>query len=643
MKQIVCIVFFLSLLQACDVQRKVTTGREAYELKQYSIALSMLSREYNKANNPDSKSYIAYLAGKSAMATRDVQAAVDWYEKSLKLADQEQCRYALAKAYKHNEEYEKSMALFADLARKNNIPEYTDGYRNLKLIVEGKKYIADPSYKILDSHGNSKYNEYSPFLIDEQLLLFSSDRPGDTEPLTYNWTGNYYSDLYVLDLSNNDIKPYDVVINTNEHEGSACLNENRNEIYYTRCEEMELRDKHCRIYMSTKVRGAWTDPIAISFFDERVNVGHPALMANDSLMIFSVGPHGNYDSYDLYYSRRLPTGWTKAAYLEGAMNTAANEKFPTSNKDTLYFSSDDSKGLGGLDIYKCYIQEDGTFSRPETLPAPINSGADDFGLINRNTKDSDVIESGIFTSSRGEGANDELVFYEKTHMDQEPTIEEPVEPKKTIRVFIAGKVTNANNGESIPQAKIDISLLKPQNSFTDEKGGFITEVEINKSYIIKASKEGYFSKNIDLSSYVDVEKEKESSKTINFSIELTPIELNKEIVIDNIFYDYDKSDIRADAQAPLDSLAHLLRENPDISIELASHTDCRGELDYNLELSQKRALSAVNYIVSKGINASRLKSKGYGEGSPTRPCNCDDCNESDHQENRRTTFKVLNY
>jgi len=644
MKQIACIVFFLTLLVGCDVQRKVATGREAYELKQYSKAVQMLTNEYNKTNNSDSKSYLAYLAGKSHMAMRDVPAAILWYEKSLRLSDQEQCRYALAKAYKQNEDYEKSMAMFAELSRKNNIPEYTEGYRSLKTIVDNKKYIADPSYDIIEGKGNTEYNEYSPFLINENQLLFSSDRPATETVLTYEWNGNYYSDLYVLDMENEKVEPFSVMINTEENEGSAILNSTGNEIYYTRCEELELRDKHCRIYMSTKVRGAWTDPVAIAFFDEQVNVGHPTLMADDVLMIFSVGPHGNYDSYDLYYSRRLPTGWTKAAYLEGPINTAGNEKFPTSHQDTMYFSSDNNRGLGGLDIYKSYLKEDGSFSQAELLPAPINSGADDFGLINTKPNSAEIIEAGIFTSSRGEGANDELVFYERTKPIEVEKIEEPIEPKKTIRLFIAAKVTNAKSGENIGGATLDFESSDLEDAITDSKGTYVTEAKINKNYQVKIEKEGFFNKTIDVSTLVDIDKVTGLSKTINFNVKLEPIELDKEVVIENIFYDYDKANIRTDARAPLDSLAQLLIENPEISIELASHTDCRGEIDYNLTLSEQRAQSAVEYIVSKGIASNRLKSRGYGEGSPTNLCNCDvDCSESDHQENRRTTFKVIGY
>lgn len=637
------IVFFLCLIGGCDVQKKVASGTEAYELKQYSTALEMLTKEYGKASNPDAKSYIAYLAGQSSMAMLDTKEAIKWYEKSLKLSDQDRCRFALTKAYKQNEEYDKALAMISGLVRKSNIPEYRSEFSSLKKIVETKAFQKDPAYQIQKSKANSEYNEYSPFKIDDNQLLFASDRPTDDETEPYQWTGNYYSNLYVVNLNDNKVRPFDVNLNTEEHEGSACLNTDRNEIYYTRCEELELRDKHCRIYTSKKVRGVWTDPIAISFFEENVNVGHPTLMANDSLMIFSVGPHGNYDSYDLYYSRLLPTGWTKAAYLPGNINTEGEEKFPTSEKDTLYFSSDLNTGLGGLDIYKCYIKSDGNFSRPEPMPAPINSGADDFGLIILDqTPNKDIVESGIFTSSRGDGANDELIFYDKKKLEKETEEIIVEETKEKIRVFLAGRVIDTKSKSALPGVALDIDNLNPRINKTDKDGKFISESEANKSFKITASKEGYFSKVVELSTAVE-DVFVGGSKTFNFKIDLDPIELNKEIVIDNIFYDFDKWDIRQDAKPSLDSLINLLQLNPAISIELASHTDCQGEIDYNEDLSQKRASSAVAYIKSNGIAANRLSAKGYGESNPAIDCNCNDCTDKQNQANRRTTFKVINY
>ncbi len=642
-KHIGSIVFFLLLIQGCEVQKKIVSGREAYELKQYSKATEMLTNEFEKAQNSDTKSYLAYLAGQSYMALHNSKEALIWYEKSLKLSDQEICRFALSRAYKQEEQYEKAMAILLQLVRKTNNPIYLDEYKGLKYIVETQAFLPDPSYNISSSQANSEYNDYSPYLLNENQLLFASDRPIGNETEPYQWTGNYYSNLYTLDLRDKKVNNFDVVINTEGHEGSACLTKAGNEIYYTKCEDLELRDKHCRIYTSKKLRGKWTDPIAISFFSEDVNVGHPCLMADDSLMIFSVGPHGNYDSYDLYYSRLLPTGWTRAAYLEGNINSAGDEKFPTSINDTLFFSSDVNLGLGGLDIYKCYIKKDGSFSRPERLPAPINSGADDFGLVifPHKGNDVDVIEHGVFTSSRGVQSNDEILLFKRFKVEKDTSHIEEEKEEENIRVFLAGKVVDSKSNTGMGDVQLEIVKLDLKDPRTDSNGDFISEVEANDSYQIKASYDGYFSKEIVINTIID--QDKKGSQTFNFKIFLEPIELNKEVVIDNIFYDYEKWDIRDDARPSLDSLVQLLKINPQISIELASHTDCRGEVDYNLQLSQKRASSAVDYIISNGVKSNRLTAKGYGESSPANSCICDDCSEEEHQINRRTTFKVINY
>lgn len=642
-KHIGSIVFFLLLIQGCEVQKKIVSGREAYELKQYSKATEMLTNEFEKAQNSDTKSYLAYLAGQSYMALHNSKEALIWYEKSLKLSDQEICRFALSRAYKQEEQYEKAMAILLQLVRKTNNPIYLDEYKGLKYIVETQAFLPDPSYNISSSQANSEYNDYSPYLLNENQLLFASDRPIGNETEPYQWTGNYYSNLYTFDLRDKKVNNFDVVINTEGHEGSACLTKAGNEIYYTKCEDLELRDKHCRIYTSKKLRGKWTDPIAISFFSEDVNVGHPCLMADDSLMIFSVGPHGNYDSYDLYYSRLLPTGWTRAAYLEGNINSAGDEKFPTSINDTLFFSSDVNLGLGGLDIYKCYIKKDGSFSRPERLPAPINSGADDFGLVifPHKGNDVDVIEHGVFTSSRGVQSNDEILLFKRFKVEKDTSHIEEEKEEENIRVFLAGKVVDSKSNTGMGDVQLEIVKLDLKDPRTDSNGDFISEVEANDSYQIKASYDGYFSKEIVINTIID--QDKKGSQTFNFKIFLEPIELNKEVVIDNIFYDYEKWDIRDDARPSLDSLVQLLKINPQISIELASHTDCRGEVDYNLQLSQKRASSAVDYIISNGVKSNRLTAKGYGESSPANSCICDDCSEEEHQINRRTTFKVINY
>ncbi len=634
------ILLIVSTLPACNLQRKISTGKEAFELKQYATAVDMLTKEYGRTNDPESKAYLSYLIGESKSALRLIPEATEWYTKSYNHSEKEITLKKLAEALKKQGEYAQSLAAYRELQSRFAAGAYGNEQRYIKAILDSERNIPDQSYEVTSVSFNTEYNEYSPFIFQDELLIFASDRPTNEAAEVYEWNGLYYSDLYQIRLEDPEVQSFDPFLNSEQNEGSGCMNSTGTEFYFTRCEELQLRNKHCRIYKSQKVRGQWTDPIAISFFNENVNVGHPTLMVDDSLMIFSVGPHGNYDSYDLYYSRLLPTGWTKAAYLEGVINTEGNEKFPTSRNDTLYFSSDKLSGLGGLDIYKSYLNEAGNFTKPEPMVAPINSEGDDFGLSFINKKKKGIRSSGYFSSSRSESRGDDIYFFEEKIIEEKPdtqSIDKPVE----VEIYIAGKIVDKETGMELPE--VEVIVNKTDNFKTDESGRVIFDGKQNQMYNINAALSGYFNNYIDLNTALaDIPKGKKSH-TINFKIELEPIKLNEEIVLENIFYDFDKWDIRIDAEPTLDSLTSLLKLNPDIKIELASHTDCRGEEDYNLELSTKRAKSAVEFIEKRGISRDRLTYRGFGEGNLTVQCICESCTEEQHQINRRTTFKILEY
>jgi len=640
-------ILIVSISACTNLQTKKLSGKDAYELKQYAVAFRLLTKEFDKAANPDSRSYIAYLAGRSANALHNPNDAIAWFRKSVDIQSREESMYALGKAYKQTQQYPEAKGIFAELTRKHKKKAYIDQYKSLERILEQKLHIADPSFEIKKLNANSNFNDYSPVMMDDRFVLFASDRPSDESTEEYNWNGNYFSDLYIMDVDGKSLIPFDNSLNTSDHEGSACFNSSYTEIYFTRCTDINLRDKHCRIYVSNKERGEWTDPAAITFFDEGVNVGHPTLMGGDSLLIFSVGPHGNYDSYDLYYSRRLPTGWTKAAYLEGAINTEASEKFPTSLEDTLYFSSDQISGLGGLDIYKTWLDDEGIFTRPIAMPSPINCGADDFGYLQyvSDQENPNIEMEGMFCSSRGDAANDNILGFTKRKADiiEDDIDPEPKEEEKEVAIYLAGKFLDKSTGDKLGAVEVEITNFQNIRKLSDENGNAIFDGAKGIVYKIKASKQGYFAQTQEVSSFDLIFKEGALSHTVNFKMEMDPIVLDKEIVIDDIFYDFDKWNIRDDAKVPLEKLAKMLEENPGISIELASHTDCRGEAEYNRELSQKRANSAINYISSRGILITRLQSQGYGAAVPAIDCACADCTEEEHQSNRRTTFKVLGF
>jgi len=634
-------LLLLGIIYGCNLQKKIANGKEAFELKQYATAIDMLNDEYSKANNQESKAYLSFLIGESKLALRQIPEASEWYAKSYKHSSKEVTLKRLAESLKRQGAYAQSLAAYKELQQKYSSNTYASEQKFIQAILDSKRNIPDESYNVESVSFNTEFNEYSPFVFQDKIIIFASDRPTKEGADVYKWNGLHYSDLYEAKLENFEVQSFDPFLNTDQNEGSGCMNADGSEFYFTRCEELQLRNKHCRIYKSQKVRGQWTDPVAISFFNEDVNVGHPALMAQDSLMIFSVGPHGNYDSYDLYYSRLLPTGWTKAAYLEGAINTEGDEKFPTSRKDTLYFSSDKLSGLGGLDIYQSYLDEVGKFTRPEALVSPINSEGDDFGISFIEDMKKGLRSTGYFCSSRQNSEGDDIYFFEERILtidkDTSPNEDKPIVPT----IYIAGKIVDKETGNSLPF--VDVVVNQTTSLKTDKNGALIFDGEVDKNYLINATVEGYFTNSTNLTSDLSSLPANKTSHTINFKIELEPIKLNEEIVLENIFYDFDKWNIRSDAEPTLDSLAGLLKLNPGLKIELASHTDCRGEVEYNLDLSTKRAKSAVEFLQTKGIAGERLTYKGFGEGNPTVNCICESCLEEQHQQNRRTTFKILEY
>ncbi|MEL6988200.1 MAG: OmpA family protein, partial [Bacteroidota bacterium] len=208
---------------------------------------------------------------------------------------------------------------------------------------------------------------------------------------------------------------------------------------------------------------------------------------------------------------------------------------------------------------------------------------------------------------------------------------------------------NPDNPESrrigkrpVPDARVVMtSGSDSEIKTTDSKGTFITKIEFNNKYQFEASKADYLSGRNNLSTN-NISKDPDNPVlTFNIEVEINPVIYNKEITLENIYYDLNKWDIRRDAEPSLNELAQLLTENPALNIQLASHTDCRAGDDFNQDLSQKRAQSAVNYLINKGIRADRLVARGYGESQPAINCACDDCTEDQHQQNRRTTFTIV--
>ncbi|MEL7146297.1 MAG: OmpA family protein, partial [Bacteroidota bacterium] len=387
---------------------------------------------------------------------------------------------------------------------------------------------------------------------------------------------------------------------------------------------------------STRYRnGRWSTPRILNICNPKSWDSSPALSPDGKTLYFASNRKGGYGGTDLYVAKRDPRGrWVDVRNLGEAINTFGNEVFPfVSDDGKLYFSSDGHPGFGQLDLFEA-TRSRGVIT-VKNMGEPINSADDDFGLHEFNAT------RGFFTSNRKGGKGDDDIY---TYVNEDPDL-------KIVRYLLTGTVYTIDDGGkevAIPNAKVTITGLGDEildEAFTGSSGKFQFQVFPEEDYDLIGEKANFFTKRKEFSTIgksVDKSTLTEFETTITFEtkIILDPIVLDQPIVLDNIYYDLDKWDIRSDAAKELDKLVTTLVDNPDISIELSSHTDSRQTDEYNQVLSQKRARSAVDYLISKGIASSRLEARGYGESRLIIP---NAQTEEEHQRNRRTEFKVIEY
>lgn len=658
---IIILIAFL-IFEGCSFGKKIKDGETAYERKQYSVAINMLQNEYDKAENERIRASTAYLLGMSYSYLEENLLSVEWLSKAVNNDYGNEALLKLAQSYKKEGEYQSSIDTYNLLKNSSNDKRQID--REIYVLREIAKWANEPQegVKIELMNDNTGFSEYSPVLLDKNFLVFTSDREESTGGDNYKWSGNKHSDLFVMLKNGSDIKRFDAGINSDANEGTACFTEDGLEIVFTRCKERDGNDGYCRLMYSERFNGVWSEPIIVPIQKEGINYGQPTFIENDSVLVFSAKMEDGTGGHDLYYSERILNEegrfyWGEAYLFPPTINSQGNEMFPTGDGDTLYFSSDYFAGLGGLDIFKTWIQSNGEWAPPQNLKNPINSSFDDFGyIIDYESKlRGSEIQKGFFSSSRAGYGKEDLYKYERNRVVGSPSVDDPIgEEAIEIEIYLAGKTKeiefiDSNNPNSGTKGKTNLDECyitisdgqETENIYSDENGQFIVQLKKDKNYSIKASKVGYLNAFEKISTKnIKVDKGKLST-TINIELVLNRIFANVEITLENIYYNFNKSDIRSDAEPTLDSLCQLLIQNPQINIQLSSHTDCRGDDEYNLILSQKRAESAVTYMARKGVSISRMTAKGYGVTALSINCNCDDCTEEEHQINRRTTFKIL--
>lgn len=657
-------LFVLSLFLACSLSKSIKDGRSAYQQKQYYKAIQFLESEIKNYTEGAEYAELSYLLGDSYKNVNDSDNSLKWFIQAAKNNYGAEAFWEMAYALKKKERYEDAILSFQRLlqmtnGRENDIRKEIEKCR---IARRWNNVAGDHDYELDALMFNSPQSDYAPYLLDGRYMLFTSDRLSQESEEIYEWTGNAFSDLYIADLSNNNVEPFNNIVNTKANEGAGALNSTKTELYFTRCHS-ETGDSYCKIMKSELINGQWTNGTPAFNMKPNVNYGDPVLIENDDVLIYTSNDPMGIGSHDLYYSVKEEDGtWSDPDLMPPYLNSIGSERFPRWYDSTLYYSSDFFPGLGGLDIFKTRLNPDGTWTQPENLLAPINSSEDDYSyvIVPDEYLEMNVKKKVYFTSTRGVFGNDDLYslteFKSKDELiivsdtvKEEVAIDIPIDKSFFLEIQVKEKMyavpTNPNSYivglRNVMGASVRFTTPSREDIFiTKENGTILVPVDTGLVYDILVGRSGYLN-NGQVFRIVEEYHDLEDGQVFTVEIEIERIFEGVEIVLDNIYYDYNESFIREDAKPSLDYLIKILQDNPAIKIQLSSHTDCRGEEDYNNTLSQARANSAIDYINDHGnIRRERLSAVGFGESNPEIDCECDKCSEEEHQINRRTTFSI---
>ena len=496
------------------------------------------------------------------------------------------------------------------------------GSSEIRTMLNKDDYKSEATYKLKSADFNSEVSDFGVFVKDDKVYFVSARAQDEkVKEKTYSWNGEPFLDIYVLDRNSGNITPIQGDLNTKLHDGPAVVSPDGNTIYFTRNNYIDnkegKRDKdktnHLKLYSATNSGNGWTQVKELGFNSDEYSVGHPTLSPDGKTLYFTSDMPEGMGGTDIYKVSIDENGnFGIPENLGEPVNTEFDETFPFMDTDgTLYFSSNGHAGLGLFDIFKF---ENGEV---DNLGEPVNSSMDDFAYF----QVSDSREG--YISTNRDGGSDNIYIFNKLNP-----------------LILKGQVTDAVNGSPISSATVrlldgdgeQVAFLE-----TDEEGNYMTEIERDKIYPVEAKEIEYQNFEGEVSSIDSDEKDE-----IVYDIQLNPVKDVEYLAeIDNIYFDFDKSDIRPDAAKELDKLVDLMKnEYPDLVIEIGSHTDRRGTNAYNEKLAERRARSTYEYLISNGISEDRIvEYKGYGETKPA--IDCERCTEKDHQLNRRSMFKVV--
>lgn len=603
------IVVLPLFLSSCNVTGRLKKADTMYDAGGYYEAARMYRKIVTKVDK-EKRGEIYFRMGEAYRITGNNTSAVAAYDNAIRQ------KYSNPVVYL----YSAQMLMMKDDWKKDDIAKIErqiNTYRQL-MPDDPRGKVLEDSYKLVIETGkkttqykvenvgvlNTRYHDYAPAYAssDFETVYFTSSRPeGAKKRKTYAVTGQKTADIFQSSLSKKGWTkptPIDGDVNDVYEEGTPTFNSSYTVMYFTQCRNEKGESLGCSIYESKLNGDAWGEPQQLLLVNDSLVAAHPALSSNNLTLYFSSNMPGGLGGLDLWKVTRASESdvWSEPINLGKPINTQGDEVFPYMRGDTiLYFSSNGYPNFGGLDIFKSKYNDDNeTYGEVINLGKPINSNADDFAIIFE-----DENERGYFSSRRkgGRGGDDIYSF-----MLNIPVIE----------YYLRGRVRDAKTNATIANAEVKLTgsngtTLKKK---TEENGRYEFRLSANTDYIAVVTREGYFaqkSKQISTKGLKD-------SKVFVDTLFMTSFE--KPIEIPNIFFEFGKADLTKESTASLDQLITIMNDNPQIVVELRAHTDSRGSDEVNMNLSQRRAQSIVDYLVNNGIDEDRMRARGYGKTEP---------------------------
>ena len=601
---ILYIIGAVLLLTACgSADSAMKKGDKFYALGEYFDAANQYKRAYQMT-----PAKARQLRGKRAARLADCYRRINYtgraiaaYNNVIRYKQQDSLTYfLLAQQMLKNGQYKEAAKMFetaVDSATDDELRRRArTGLRSAQLAPEWKAEGSRYTVKRMDIF-NSRRADYSPVLGGNEfdIIYFTSTRNEAQGDEYSGITGTKNADIFMA-TKNEQGKwqrpvTIDTELNSSEDEGACALTPDGKTMYLTVCKTDPQYPRYAQIAKAPRSDAAWGKPQVVPISKDTLSLfAHPAISPDGDWLYFVSDMPGGLGGLDIWRVRLTNSGLGGAENLGAPINTPGNEEFPTFRPNgDLYFSSDGHEGMGGLDIY---------IAHPDSLREwvlehpgfPLNSSGDDFGMTFEG-----IHNRGYFSSNRGDARGWDHIF----------SFEHP-EIIQTVQGWVYEK-----DGYELPAAQV----FMVGNDGTNLKlsvrgdGSFTQEVKPGVDYVLLATCNGFLNHAEQLS-VVDVEESEEH--VLQFPL----ASITAPVLINNIFYDFDRATLRPESETALDSLVLLLNENPNVTIELAAHCDYKGSDEYNKRLSQRRAESVVNYLIAHGIAADRLTPVGYGEEVP---------------------------